>query len=115
VDVRSESLQSVSVPIPVHRGEDRQVPESESTAVELRTLLGEHPSTRQLKAGVIASPRVTFDFADVKVPNRAFKQVVRENAFDLAELAIITYLQAKALGKPLVLLPATIVGRHQHG
>ncbi len=87
---------------------------SESAAVTLRTLLGEHPSTRPLKQGAISSPRVAFDFADVKVPNRAFKQVVRESAFDLAELAIITYLQAKALDKPLVLLPATIVGRHQH-
>jgi 4,5-dihydroxyphthalate decarboxylase len=87
---------------------------SESTAMKLRTLLGDHPSTRALKEGTIASPRVAFDFADVKVPNRAFKQVVRENAFDVAELAIMAYLQAKALGKPLVLLPATIVGRHQH-
>ena len=87
---------------------------SEPSAMKLRTLLGDHPSTRTLKEGAIGSPRVAFEFADVKVPNRAFKQVVRENAFDLAELAIITYLQAKALGKPLVLLPATIVARHQH-
>jgi 4,5-dihydroxyphthalate decarboxylase len=90
------------------------VPQHESAATKLRTLLGDHPSTRPLKEGAIGSPRVAFEFADVKVPNRAFKQVVRENAFDLAELAIITYLQAKALGKPLVLLPATIVARHQH-
>jgi 4,5-dihydroxyphthalate decarboxylase len=86
----------------------------ESAAITLRTLLGDHPYTRPLKQGAISSPRVAFEFADVKVPNRAFKQVVRDNAFDLAELAIITYLQAKALGKPLVLLPATIVARHQH-
>ena len=85
------------------------------SAARLRTLLGDHPSTRLLKQGAIASPLVQFEFADVKVPNRAFKRVVRENAFDLAELAIITYLQARAYGKPLVLLPATIVARHQHG
>lgn len=87
---------------------------TDRSVTTLRTLLGDHPSTRALKQGAIGSPRVTFDFADVKVPNRAFKQVVRESAFDVAELAIITYLQARALGKPLVLLPATIVGRHQH-
>jgi 4,5-dihydroxyphthalate decarboxylase len=90
------------------------VPKHESAVMKLRTLLGDHPSTRPLKEGAIGSSRVAFEFADVKVPNRAFKQVVRENAFDLAELAIITYLQAKALGKPLVLLPATLVARHQH-
>ncbi|NJN40504.1 MAG: hypothetical protein HC807_06235 [Gammaproteobacteria bacterium] len=88
---------------------------SDSTAMKLRTLMGDHPSTRAMKDGAIASPRVAFEFADVKVPNRAFKQVVRENAFDVAELAIMAYLQARELGKPLVLLPATIVGRHQHG
>jgi len=87
---------------------------SDSVPIKLRTLLGDHPYTLPLKQGEISSPRLAFEFADVKVPNRAFKQVVRENAFDLAELAIITYLQAKALGKPLVLLPATIVARHQH-
>jgi len=87
---------------------------SDSVPIKLRTLLGDHPYTLPLKRGEISSPDVTLEFADVKVPNRAFKQVVRENAFDLAELAIITYLQAKALGKPLVLLPATIVARHQH-
>ena len=87
---------------------------SEST-LKLHALLGDHPSTRLLKQGAIGSPLVQLEFADVKVPNRAFKRVVRESAFDLAELAIITYLQAKAYGKPLVLLPATIVARHQHG
>lgn len=94
--------------------EIRQASMSDSVPAKLRTLLGDHPYTLPLKQGEISSPAVTLEFADVKVPNRAFKQVVRENAFDLAELAIITYLQAKALGKPLVLLPATIVARHQH-
>jgi len=30
-------------------------------------------------------------------------------------MAIVTYLQAKAYGKPLVLMPATMMGRFQHG
>jgi 4,5-dihydroxyphthalate decarboxylase len=30
-------------------------------------------------------------------------------------MAIVTYLQAKAYGKPLMLLPATMMGRFQHG
>lgn len=87
---------------------------SEFAGVKLHALLGDYPCTQALKQGRIRSPRVAFDFADAKVPNRAFKQAVRELAFDVAELAIVTYLQAKALGKPLVLLPATVLGRHQH-
>jgi 4,5-dihydroxyphthalate decarboxylase len=80
----------------------------------LHALLGDYPGTRALKDGTLRSPQVTFDFAPVEVPNRAFKQVVRELSFDVAELAIATFLQAKALGSPLVLLPATVLGRHQH-
>src|SRR5262249_24575901 len=34
--------------------------------------------------------------------------------YDAAELAIVTYLQAKAHGKPLVLLPAVVVGALPH-
>ena len=83
-------------------------------AISLRTLLGDYPGTRALKAGELSSPQVRLEFADVKVPNRAFKQVVREAAFDVAELAIVTYLQARAFGKPLVLLPAVVLGRFQH-
>jgi 4,5-dihydroxyphthalate decarboxylase len=40
--------------------------------------------------------------------------VVRDLEFDFAELAIVTFLMAKAHGKPLVLLPAVVVGRFQH-
>jgi 4,5-dihydroxyphthalate decarboxylase len=40
--------------------------------------------------------------------------VVRELEFDVAELAIVTFLMAKAHGKPLVLVPAVVVGRFQH-
>jgi 4,5-dihydroxyphthalate decarboxylase len=56
---------------------------------------------------------VDFEFADVKVSNTAFKPLVREAKFDLAEVAIVTFLQAKLYGKPYVLIPATVVGRGQ--
>jgi len=85
-----------------------------STAVTLRTLLGDYPVTAALKKGELRSPHVEFDFADVKVPNTAFKRVVRNLEFDVAELAIVTYLVAKAHGRPLVLLPTVLVGRFQH-
>src|ERR1700746_3147728 len=39
--------------------------------------------------------------------------MVGEQAFDVCEMAIVTYLMAKAYQKPLVLLPATMLGRHQ--
>ena len=80
----------------------------------LHTMMGNYPITKVLKTGAIRSDLVDFDFVDVKVANNFFKQVVREAKFDVAELAIATYLQAKAYGKPYVLLPAVLVSRGQH-
>jgi 4,5-dihydroxyphthalate decarboxylase len=87
---------------------------NDANILTLRTLLGDYPNTKALKTGDVHSSSVALDFADVKVPNTAFKDVVRHLKYDVAELAIVTYLQAKAHGKPLVLLPAVIVGTLPH-
>ena len=84
------------------------------SAIKLKTLLGDYPVTAALKRGDVASSSVTLDFADVKVPNTAFKRVVRDLEFDVAELAIVTFLMAKAQGVPLTLLPAVLMARFQH-
>jgi 4,5-dihydroxyphthalate decarboxylase len=81
--------------------------------VKLFTLMGSYPNAMALKDGRIHSDVVEFDFADVKVSNTAFKPLVREARFDLAEIAIVTFLQAKLFDKPYVLIPATVVGRGQ--
>jgi 4,5-dihydroxyphthalate decarboxylase len=81
---------------------------------KLRTLLGDYRVTRAMKSGEIHSDDLDFDFAEVKVPNTAFKRVVRDLEFDLAELAIFTFLLARAHGKPLSLLPAVVTARFQH-
>ena len=84
------------------------------TKPKLLTMMGNYPNTQALKSGAVRSDLADFDFVDVKVANNQFKQVVREAKYDVAELAIVTYLQAKAYGKPYVLLPAVLVSRGQH-
>ncbi len=81
--------------------------------VKLFTLMGNYPNAMALKEGRIPSDLIDFEFADVKVSNTAFKPLVREARFDLAEVAIVTFLQAKLYGKPYVLIPATVLGRGQ--
>jgi 4,5-dihydroxyphthalate decarboxylase len=80
----------------------------------LQTLLALNPHSSALRSGELRSPLVSFDFADVKTANKMFKALVREQKFDLGELAIVTFLQAKACGKPYVLMPAVAVARGQH-
>jgi 4,5-dihydroxyphthalate decarboxylase len=83
-------------------------------ATRLKTLLGDYPTTRALRRGELTSTRVAFDFADVPQVASAFKRTVRNLEYDVSELAIVTYLMAKAHGKPYVLLPAVVLGRFQH-
>ncbi|MBM3407531.1 MAG: ABC transporter substrate-binding protein [Betaproteobacteria bacterium] len=80
----------------------------------LKTMIGDYPITHLFRSGHLSSPRYAFEFADVKVPNTAFKRMVRNLEFDVSELAIVTFLQALDAGIPLVLLPAVIVSRYQH-
>lgn len=79
----------------------------------LRALLGDYRNTSALKSGAVSSPRVAFDFDDVKLPQNAFKAVVR-GAYDVAELAIVTFLQALAHGRPVTLLPAVVMAIPPH-
>ncbi len=82
--------------------------------LELATLLGDYPVTAALKRGEVSSPDVQLVFADVARPATAFQRVVRALEFDVAELALMTFLIAKAHDKPLVLLPAVVLARFQH-
>ncbi len=82
--------------------------------MRLRTLLGDHPGTAALKNGSIRSDLVAFDFVDYSPTNKGFKPMVREQAFDVSEMAIVTYLMAKSVGKPMVLLPSVVLARFQH-
>jgi 4,5-dihydroxyphthalate decarboxylase len=82
--------------------------------MHLRTLLGDHPCTAALRGGSVKSDSVTLDFVDYSPTNKGFKPMVRDQAFDVSEMAIVTYLMAKSVGKPMVLLPSVVVARFQH-
>jgi 4,5-dihydroxyphthalate decarboxylase len=91
---------------------------SATTTEKIETLsacFGTYPHTQALKDGAITSDRVAFHFTEINPVNRAFMPMAREQRFDVCEMAIVTYLQAKAYGKPLMLMPATMMGRFQHG
>jgi 4,5-dihydroxyphthalate decarboxylase len=82
--------------------------------MRLRTLLGDHPGTAALKNGSVKSDTVTLDFVEYSPTNKGFKPMVRDGAFDVSEMAIVTYLMARCVGKPMVLLPNVVVARFQH-
>ncbi len=83
--------------------------------LRLPTLLGNYPGTRAVRDGTVRSPLFELDICDAKVSNRVFPRVVNTREFAVAEIALTTFFQARAAGRPLVLMPAVIgAGRHQH-
>src|ERR1700761_5745207 len=91
---------------------------STTTAEKLKTIdgcFGNYPQTQALKNGSITSDRIALRLTEVNPIYKSFFMMVRELKFDVCEIALVTYLQAKAFGKPLTLMPATMMGRFQHG
>ena len=81
--------------------------------MRLSAALGRYAHTAALLDGRVASPLVTLAVQEVKPISRAFAPMVREGRFDVSEMAIATFLMAKAWGKPLVLLPVCLAARFQ--
>ena len=78
--------------------------------MKLKTLIGDYPVTKQFKARTDR-----FDFAQFQGSVATqFKRVVRNLEFDVAEMAIMTFLVAKAFDKPYRLLPFVVMARYQH-
>ncbi len=75
----------------------------------LHAALGRYKHTEAL----FADPRLRID--DVPVISRAFAPMVRTERFDVSEMAIATFLMARAAGSDLVLLPVVLAARFQDG
>jgi len=81
----------------------------------LSAVIGDYPHTRALHRGEASSPKLDLKIADLRSAPEAIEAMVRSQAFDVCEMPVVTFLQAHLDRRPLVLLPATLVGRFQHG
>jgi 4,5-dihydroxyphthalate decarboxylase len=79
------------------------------------TALKTYRHTAKLKSHEITHPAVELMFDEIEPIHRAFAPMARRQTFDVSEMAIVTFLQAKAYGKPLVMLPAVVAARFQQG
>lgn len=82
-------------------------------ALILSAAFGAYPHTRALKEGRVGSDLLKLEFAEISPINRAFAPMVRERRFDVCEMAIGTFLQAKAYDVALTLLPIAVAARFQ--
>ena len=81
----------------------------------LRTAVGNYGHTTPLKDGTITSSAFSMEHIEVSPVTSIFRRMVRELEFDVAEMALSTYLCARAHGKQFTGVPVFLTRAFYHG
>lgn len=80
----------------------------------LRTAIGSYGHTAALKDGTAASDLFRMEQVEVSPVTAIFRRMVRGLEFDVAEMALSTYLCARAHAKPFTALPVFLTRAFYH-
>ena len=80
----------------------------------LKTAIATYPHTKGLKDGTVSVPGVQFEHVEISPIIGAFRRMCRTLEFDVCEMAITTYLTAKAHDKPFTALPVFVMRQFHH-
>jgi ABC-type nitrate/sulfonate/bicarbonate transport system substrate-binding protein len=81
----------------------------------LKTVTRTQGNNEDLKSGAVVPRGFRFDFEEVSPLPRAFRRMVRGLEFDVSEMALTTYLVAKAHGVAFTAVPVFLVRGFHHG
>src|SRR5688572_19246781 len=82
--------------------------------LHLRAVTRTQGNNQALKDGTVVPEGFRFDFEEVPVLVQAFRRMVRTLEFDVSEMALTTYLVAKAHGVAFTAVPAFLVRGFHH-
>ena len=88
-----------------------------ATATEttvLKTAIATYPHTNALKDGSVTAPGLQFECIEVSPIVAAFRRMCRGLEFDISEMAMTTYLTARAYHKPFTALPVFVLRQFHH-
>src|SRR5262247_4482409 len=83
--------------------------------LKLKTVTRTQGNNAALKDGSVTPKTFAFAFEEVDPLIAAFRRMVRGNEFDICEMAITTYICARAHGKPMTAVPVFLVRAFHHG
>lgn len=81
---------------------------------KLKTVTRTQGNNQSLKDGTVQPHGFSFDFEEVPVLIDAFRRMVRKREFDVSEMALTTYVCARAHGKRITALPIFLVRAFHH-
>jgi 4,5-dihydroxyphthalate decarboxylase len=82
---------------------------------KLKTVTRTQGNNQALKDGTVKPRGFELDFVEVDPLIAAFRRMVRGNEFDICEMAITTYICARAYGKPMTAVPVFLIRAFHHG
>ena len=82
---------------------------------KLKTVTRTQGNNQALKDGTVSPKTFAFDFEEIPVLIDGFRRMVRGLEFDVCEMAMTTYICAKAYGKRFTALPVFLVRAFHHG
>lgn len=82
--------------------------------LNLRTAVGNYGHTLPLKDGSIVSSSFVLEHKEISPVISIFRRMVRGLEFDVSEMALSTYLCAKAHGKPFTAIPVFLTRSFYH-
>src|SRR4249920_3449696 len=82
---------------------------------KLKTVTRTQGNNQALKDGSVQPKTFEFAFEEVDPLIAAFRRMVRGNEFDICEMAITTYICARAHGKRMTAVPIFLVRAFHHG
>jgi 4,5-dihydroxyphthalate decarboxylase len=80
----------------------------------LKTAIRTYGCTKGLKDGTVTVPGIEFEHIEVSPIIAAFRRMCRNLEFDVCEMAITTYLTARAYNKPFTALPVFVLRQFHH-
>jgi 4,5-dihydroxyphthalate decarboxylase len=83
--------------------------------LKLKSVTRTQGNNKALKDGSVKPRTCAFEFVEVNPLIDAFRRMVRGLEFDVCEMAITTYLTARAHGKRMTGLPVFLVRAFHHG
>jgi len=83
--------------------------------LKLKTVTRTQGNNEALKSGIVKPRTFEFDFHEVDPLIDAFRRMVRALEFDISEMALTTYITARAHGKRFTALPIFLVRAFHHG
>ena len=85
------------------------------SVVDLRTTFRRGPHVEALLDGRVASDSLRLQFIPVEPISRAFRRAIRDNDFDVTEMALVTLAMAVDAGHPWIGLPIVVMRGFHHG